>query len=112
MAKAKGGDGDVNKMGMVREALEALGYDAKPAKIDEYIKEKHNYEVPKAIISSYKSLLKNKKGKGGGGGAKRGPKPRAAGGGAGIQLADLATVRGLVSRLGAAQVKQLVDVLG
>ena len=107
MAKSKGGD--VNKYALVTEALEALGYDAKPVEIDGYIKEKHNVEVSKAIISSYKSSIKSKKGKAAG--AKRGPRSKAAGGGD-IQFDDLATVRGLVSRLGAAQVKQLVDVFG
>ena len=113
MAKGKAGDGGASKMGMVREALEALGYDAQPAEIDSFIKEKHNREVPKAIISSYKSLLKGQKGKVAG---KRGRKPGSVNGGVvgarGIQLEDLAAVRGLVSRLGASQVKQLVDVLG
>jgi hypothetical protein len=105
MAKGKGSG--VNKSALVREALEALGLDAKPMAIDAYIKEKHNVEVPRAIISSYKSSYKSKSGAP----AKRGPKPKAAGGG-GIQIEDLAAVRGLVSRLGAAQVKELVDVLG
>jgi hypothetical protein len=108
MAKAKGGDGEASQMSLVRDALEALGYDAKPAEIDAHIKEKHGREVPKAIISSYKSLLKNKQAKGGAGK----PGQRRPGGGAGgIKMEDLAAVRGLVARLGAAQVKQLVDVL-
>ena len=102
MAKGKGSG--VNKSALVREAIEALGHDAKPVAIDAYIKEKHNVEVPRAIISSYKSSYKSKMGKAGRG--KPGRKP-----GGGIQVADLAAVRGLVSRLGAAQVKELVDVL-
>lgn len=106
MAKGKGSG--VNKSALVREALEALGLDAKPMAIDAYIKEKHNVEVPRAIISSYKSSYKSKSGAPA---SKRGPKSKAAGGG-GIQIEDLAAVRGLVSRLGAAQVKELVDVLG
>lgn len=104
MAKGKGSG--VNKSALVREALDALGLDAKPIAIDAYIKEKHNVEVPKAIISSYKSSYKAKTGKPAA--AKRGPKAAAGG----IQIEDLAAVRGLVSRLGAAQVKELVDVLG
>ena len=112
MAKGKRGDGELSKMGMVREALEALGYDAQPDEIDTFIKEKHNRDVAKAIISSYKSSIKNSRKPTG---AKPGRKPGVAGGGGaagGIQLEDLAAVRGLVSRLGASQVKQLVDVLG
>lgn len=111
MAKAKGGDGGVSQMSLVRDALEALGYDAKPADIDAHIKENNSgREVPKAIISSYKSLLKNKKNKGGAKG-KPGRKPGGGASAGGIQVEDLAAVRGLVSRLGAEQVKQLVDVL-
>jgi hypothetical protein len=106
MAKGKGSG--VNKSALVREALDALGMGAKPVEIDAYIKEKHNVEVSKAIISSYKSSYKSKSGKVGRG--KPGRKP--GGGAGGIQIEDLATVRGLVSRLGAAQVKELVDVLG
>lgn len=105
---AKGKRSGVNKSALVREALDALGLDAKPTAIDAYIKEKHNEVVSRAIISSYKSSYKSRVGKPVR--AKPGRKP--GGGGGGIQLEDLAAVRGLVSRLGASQVKQLVDVLG
>ena len=107
MARGKSAEGEIIQAALVREALGALGGSAKPAAIDEYIREKHNRVVPRPIISSYKSMEKNKRNKGGG--AKRGRK--AAAGSGGIMLEDLAAVRGLVSRLGAAQVKQLVDVL-
>jgi hypothetical protein len=68
------------------------------------IKEKFNTELPNNVISNYKSVLKREGGKGGSG--KRGRKA------AGLQFSDLEEVRGLVNRLGAEQVKKLVDMAG
>lgn len=114
MAKAKSGSAP-SMAEMVRSALAELGSNAKPTPIQEFIKSKFNKEVSKIIISNYKSTMK-KKGKLGKrrgrppGGGKKAPMAASAGG-KGIQLEDLAAVRGLVGRLGANQVRQLVDVL-
>jgi hypothetical protein len=118
MAKAKGDSGPT-MADMVRAAIQELGASAKPTPIQEYIKSKFDKDVSKIIISNYKSTMK-KKGKIG---KRRGRPPgsgnkqiaaapvKASAGGKGIQLEDLAAVRGLVGRLGANQVRQLVDVL-
>jgi hypothetical protein len=102
-------------MEMVRTALQELGPDAKPTAIQEFIKAKYEKEISKIIISNYKSTMNKKQG---GGGKKRGRPPGSGGGkpaltvgGKGIHIDDLTTVRGLVGRLGANQVRQLVDVL-
>ncbi len=112
MARSKGTDGGVSMMEMVRTALQELGKSAKPTAIQEFIKAKYDKEISKIIISNYKSTMKKK------GGKKRGrppgsmnAKPAASAGGKGIKLEDLAAVRGLVGRLGAPQLRQLVDVL-
>ena len=106
VTEAEGGEG-VSQMDMVRSALGELGADAKPQAVHEYIKTKFGKELPKTIISNYKSNLK-KRGELGGGGASRVRR----GGGGSVDIADLETVRGLVNRIGADQVVRLVEVLG
>ncbi len=104
MARGKA-KGEPSQREMVRQALEELGPDAKPLAIQEHIKQKYNRELTTGLISNYKSTSKNK---GGGTGRRRGRPP-----GAGVvRLDDLEAVRGLVDRLGATQVKRLVDVVG
>jgi hypothetical protein len=70
-----------------------------------FIKEKYSVELPTNIISNYKSVIKKAGGKTGTNGAKRGRKPKVS-----VQFADLEAVQGMVSRLGADQVKKLVEM--
>ena len=72
----------------------------------EHIKTKFNREIPTNIISNYKSQLKRKGLSSGTG--RRGRKP--GGGNGSLRLEDLEVVRGLVTRLGAEQVRRLVGV--
>lgn len=101
MARGRAPGGEVSQMQMVRTALEDLGADAKPQALQDHIKEKFKRELPKSIISNYKSNLK----KAGGGG--RGRKI----GGGSLQVEHFEQVRSLVNALGAEQVKRLVDVV-
>jgi hypothetical protein len=94
-------EGKVTQKAMVQAALEEKGWDAGPAELQPVIKEKFNVELDNNVISNYKSVLKREGGKGTG--ATRGHK-------AGPEFADLQAVRGLVSKLGADQVKKLVEV--
>lgn len=92
---------------MVQEALDEKGAAAGPTELGEAIKAKHGVELANNIISNYKSVIK-REGKGGkvvkvASGAKRGRK-------SGPQFTDFETIRGLVSKLGADQVKKLVDM--
>lgn len=106
MARPKGSGGEkVNKMALVRAAIPELGGDPSPQELHDHILATHGVDIPNNVLSNYKSVIKSK---GAGGGTGR--RGRRAGGG-GIQVADLEAVRGLVDRLGADQVKQLVDVL-
>jgi hypothetical protein len=98
--KAEGGEKKISQRAMVQAALEELGMEAKPQELQAAIKTKFNRELSPQLISTLKSQIKKKSGMGGGRGGK-----------GGLRVEDLAAVRGLVSRLGAAQVKQLVDVL-
>jgi hypothetical protein len=86
---------------MVHAAIQEKGWGAGPTELAAVIKEKFNVELANNIISNYKSVLKREGGKTAG--AKRGRKP-------GAQFSDLEAVRGLVDRLGAEQVKKLVEV--
>jgi ribosomal protein L19E len=113
MARAKAEGGESN-MGMVRAAIEELGEGAKPLEIQKYIQEKYSKELPTQIISNYKFQINKKKasgGKGAGTGHGRG-RTAAASAAGGLQVADFQVIRGLVGRLGADQVKALIDVIG
>ena len=115
MARTKH-DGGVTMAEMVRTAVAELGGNPKPTAIQEFIKAKYDKVISKIIISNYKSNMKKKK-KGGKrrgrppGSVNKAAAPVASAGGKGIRFEDLAAVRGLVGRLGAAQLRQLVDVL-
>jgi hypothetical protein len=86
---------------MVQTALDALGNDAKPLDMQSHIKDKFDVTLPANIISNYKSQIKRKNGSAGPG---RGRK-------AGLQIEDFEAVRKLVNRLGAEQVRRLVEVV-
>jgi hypothetical protein len=105
VARGKREAGKMSQKAMVQTALSELGAGAKPQPIQEFIKSKFNTDLAANVISNYKSVLKREGGKGGksAGGAKRGRKP-------GAQFSDLEAVRGLVTRLGADQVKKLVEM--
>ncbi len=108
MAKGKADNTEkgTSRMGMVRAVLQELGMDAKPQELQARIKEKFGVELPKQVISNYKFQIKSKSGAGTGG---RTQHEASAGG---LRVEDFEAVRGLVSRLGADQVKRLVDVVG
>ena len=98
----------LSKMDKVKAALATLGSNAKPEAIHEHILTTFNTDLPKTIISNYKSNIKRK----GGGLLRSSGKPgRKPAGGGDIRIDDLEAVRALVSRLGAAHVRRLVDVL-
>src|SRR6186997_2025814 len=99
MAKRKAG---VNKAQMVRDAIAALGKDAKPVAIQAYVKDAGGPEIPTVMISSYKSNMK----KGGGKGGRRG-RPARSGGGGGI-IGDIAAVRSLLEKHGKADLVKLI----
>jgi hypothetical protein len=86
---------------MVQAAIAEKGWGAGPQELQVVIKDKYSVELPPNIISNYKSVLKREGGKGTSSG--RGRK-------GGVQFSDLEAVRGMVTRLGADQVKQLVDM--
>jgi hypothetical protein len=100
--KSDGSEKKPSQMGMVRQALQEMGGDAKPLDMQAHIKGKFNVELPANIISNYKSQIKRKNGSAGPGRGRH----------AGLQVEDFETIRKLVRRLGADQVKRLVEVVG
>jgi hypothetical protein len=103
MAKAKAAEEKISQKKMVWAAIEAKGWDAKNAELQDYIREQFDTELAPNVISNYKSIIKRESGKPTGG--KRGRK-------ATPQFSDLETICGLVNRLGVDKVRQLVDMAG
>jgi hypothetical protein len=103
MAKGKAASKGPSRMDIVRGAIQELGEDAKPLEIQAHIKEKTGEEIPTNIISNYKFQIKAKAS-----GTTRTRRKTAAGA---LQIEDFEAIRGLVNRLGAEQVKRLVDVV-
>ena len=103
MAKSKSESSDKkpSQMGMVRTALQELGGDPKPLDMQAHIKSKFDVVLPPNIISNYKSQIKRRNGTIGSGRGRR----------AGLQIEDFETIRKLVKRLGADQVRRLVEVV-
>lgn len=105
-AKADSADKSPSKMSMVETALADRGMDAQPLDLQAHIKSKFGTELPTQVISNYKFQIRKKAGKTGPGRGRRG-----GGGSGGLRVEDFEVVRELVKRLGAAQVKELVDVI-
>jgi len=104
VAKTKeGGEKKVSQRAMVQAALEHCGWDSKPAEMQKYIIDTYTVELAPNIISNYKSQIKRE------GASTGGTRTRGTGG---LQVNDIKAVRELVSRLGAHQVKEIVDVVG
>ena len=114
MAKAKMGDGSMNKRQMVQAAFEAKG-DISPGDLQAYISETYGAELPINIISSYKSQIKSKLGLGRknkkrGRKAGSGAAPKASSSSKMVNLADLQAVSALVKSLGADQVIAMANL--
>lgn len=106
MAKKEEGEKKPSQKKMVQAALDHYGFDAKPGDMGAFIKEQFDVELAPNIISNYKSQIK-REGQSTSSGTGRTRKV-----GNMEVVNDLKVLRGLVARLGAAQVKELVDVVG
>lgn len=103
MAKSKREEGKVTQKEMVRAALDDKGWKVPPTELQTFIRDTFQTELATNIISNYKSVIKREGGK---------PAPKSGGSrkGPGAKFSDLEAVQNLVDRLGAEQVKKLVDV--
>jgi len=120
MPRAKRGEGP-NKMGLVREAIAALGGDPKPKEIYDHIKTS-GVDIPTAMISSYKSMIMKKGSKRKGPG--RPPKAEKAmassssnnaasssGSGSSGVFDDVIAVSNLIKKHGASKLSDLIKLL-
>lgn len=99
---AKSATKKITKAFMIRDAQGELGEGAAPLAIQAHIQSKFNKTIPTSTISNYKSVFKRK------GSSKNGRKRGSDGG---LKIDDIEAVTGLVRRLGAAQVKRLVEAV-
>jgi hypothetical protein len=108
------------KMDMVRDALAHFGKKAKPAQMKPYIKDTFGVDMSTDHISTYKGNILRKKG----GRKKPGPGPKGAqaavadtvhrGPGrrpSAVSFHDLNTVKDLLGRVGARELRSLIDLL-
>jgi hypothetical protein len=111
MAKAKAKEGTaetISDMEAVRRAIRQLGYDAKTQDLHDHILKANGRDLINNKISAYKSTLRRQAGLG---------KARAshstgrtAASASALRVEDVQTVKALVDRLGAAKVRELIDV--
>jgi hypothetical protein len=109
----------ITKMEGVRRTLRELGNNAMPLQIQDHLKRHFGIDMTVAHISNYKSeILSKKKGKRKGArkSAAKTPAPSApasapAKGAAAINLEDIQITKALVARVGADQLRSLVDLL-
>ena len=108
MAKPKKEHGIPSKMQLVRNAIAALGADAKPLAIQNHVKEAGGIDLPPGMISSYKSMIQKKDGM---------PSKRStsgsgsSSGGGSFKIEDLERIQALINSVGAPQLLKLVHAL-
>ncbi len=111
MAREKGGVAP-NKMQLVRDAIAALGPKAKPKELQAKIQETGGVAMSTAMISSYKSHIKNaKKGKAAGRPAAIAKVAPAIAKPVASIADDVVLIRKSIARLGAKNMNALVEVL-
>ena len=106
MAKPKKEHGIPSKMQLVRNAMAALGADAKPLAIQNHVKEAGGIDLPPGMISSYKSMIQKKDGMP----SKRSTSGGSSGGGS-FKIEDLERIQALINSVGAPQLLKLVHAL-
>lgn len=119
----------ISKMEAVRKALKELGKDAMPVKIQEFVKSKFGLDMTPAHVSNYKTTILRAKNENKTAPAKAAPAktesnapkaapvkatpaPAKATSGAAVSLQDIEAVKGLVGRVGQANLKSLIGMLG
>lgn len=101
----------LTKMEAMRRALDKLGDTAAPQQIQDWVNQELKMHIPKNMVSSYKSAILRKKA---GISAFMRPRPAVTSGstlGGGISIADVQIIKDLTTRIGAAKIHELVDVL-
>jgi len=107
MAKSKKEHGIPSKMQLVRNAIAALGADAKPLAIQNHVKENGGIDLPSGMISSYKSMIQKKDGAP----SKRNSSGGNSSGRGTFSIDDLERIQSLINSVGAPQLLKLVHAL-
>jgi hypothetical protein len=127
-SKANGdsGEGKVNKMELVRQALATLGNTAMPGEIADHIKDSTGGKVEMStnMVSNYKSSILKKKGQSPRRKGRRRGRPAAVApttevqttvhsglGADGVPWKDLRSIRDMAQRLGLSRLRELVELL-
>jgi hypothetical protein len=112
------------KLEAVQRALAALGQDAKPLALKSHVKKQFGIDISAEVARNYKKLLARRAaGKPAASTpaaqptadqatARSAPTLPAAGSGGGISLSDIQAVKDLVGRVGADQLRALIDLFG
>jgi len=115
MAKKKSPGGKITKIEAVRRALAELGPDATPAVIQGFVKDRFGIEMTKDHASVSKGQLRRQAAKAKPTASSERPaaKPPATASPAkgGIQLEDIAATKVLLERVGADELRKLIDLL-
>lgn len=112
MAKSKTSDGKT-KMDMVREAIAALGNEAKSKDIHAHVLSNNGVDMAPTMISSYKTMIlgpkrgRKKRGRP----AKSEGAPGKAVSAGGLSIADLTAVKAMVSKFGAGKLSDIIQLL-
>lgn len=95
-----------NKMAAVRQAVDRLGLEAKPAAILADIKRRHGIKMSPQMVSNYKSHISRKMA-----GQSTLARSRASRQGSNLSMDDIKAVKTLVARLGVDRVRQLTKLV-
>jgi hypothetical protein len=100
----------MKKTAMFDRAMETLGADAKPLRIQEWIKENYRVTLKPTLLSTYKGNWVKKHGRGG-------QSAKAASavnktGGKDATLSDIKQLQALIARIGVPQLKEILTLLG
>jgi hypothetical protein len=113
------GKAGLSKMEAVRLAIGKLGKDAKPIRIQQYVKDEYKIEMSADHVSNYKGKILRSRGKKGRKAkkaqAKSAPAPEAAAlpsparGKGAVVITDILSIKDLVRRVGPEQLRTLID---
>ena len=108
MARAKKAEAHTsgkNQREMVEEAMDAQGGNPGPKDIVSYLQEHYGVDMKYTMAASYKSNINKKRGISGGRGGAAVPAGS-------VDMRDVAAVKGLLDRLGVAQLTSIIRLLG
>jgi hypothetical protein len=106
----------ISKMSAVRQAISDLGKHASPAAIQDFVKSRFQLSMTTGHISNYKSTILKGKGKRRGrpksaSGPRGKPAPASRDRNVGVKVQEILSLRAMVGRVGADDLKALIDLV-